>query len=41
MCLRDDLTCDFGEVDESVFQGVERPFEPIFRIMGIQKSDLD
>jgi hypothetical protein len=31
----------FGEVDEAMFQGMERPCELIFCILGIKKSDLD
>jgi hypothetical protein len=40
ICLLDVLKNDFVEVDESIFQGVERPCELIFYILGIQKSDL-
>jgi hypothetical protein len=32
---------DFGEVDESTFQGSERPYEVIFCMLSIEKSDLD
>jgi hypothetical protein len=39
--LLDVLKCDFVEVDEEMFQGVERPCEIICCILGIQKSDLD
>jgi hypothetical protein len=35
------LECDFGNVDETMFHDVERTFEPIFNILGIQKSVLD
>jgi hypothetical protein len=35
------LKFDFDEVDEAMFQGVERSCELIFCIVGIQKSDLD
>jgi hypothetical protein len=35
------LKFDFGEVDESLFHDVERPFERIFYILGIEKSDLN
>jgi hypothetical protein len=31
----------FGDVDEAMFHDVEGPFERIFFILGIQKSDLD
>jgi hypothetical protein len=31
---------DFGGFDETMFQGVERPCELIFCILGIQKSDM-
>jgi hypothetical protein len=30
ICLLDVLINDFGEVDEAMFQGVERPCENIF-----------
>jgi hypothetical protein len=30
-----------GEVDEAVFQGLEKPCELIFCILGNEKSDLD
>jgi hypothetical protein len=33
------LKCEFGEVDETVFQGVERHREHILYILGIEKSD--
>jgi hypothetical protein len=32
------MTC---EIDEAMFQGVERSCELIFCILGIEKSDLD
>jgi hypothetical protein len=35
------LKNDFGEVDEAVFQGDEMPYEFIFCILNIEKSDLD
>jgi hypothetical protein len=35
------LKNDFGEDDEAMFQGFERPYEFIFCIVGIEKSDLD
>jgi hypothetical protein len=41
LCLLDVLKNEFGEVDEAMFQGVERPCEPIFCIQGIEKSYLD
>jgi hypothetical protein len=31
----------FSDVHEAMFHDVERPFEGIFYILGIQKSDLD
>jgi hypothetical protein len=34
------LKNDFGEVDEAMFQGVERPYELIFCILSIEKSYL-
>jgi hypothetical protein len=41
MYLLNVLKCYFGDVDEAIFHDVERPFERIFYILGIQKSDLD
>jgi hypothetical protein len=35
------LIFDFGVVDESMFHDVQRPFERIFNILGIEKSDLN
>jgi hypothetical protein len=35
------LKNDFGEVDEPMIQGVQKPFENIFCILGIEKSGLD
>jgi hypothetical protein len=35
------LKNDFGKVDEAMFHDVERPFESIFYIQGIQHIDLD
>jgi hypothetical protein len=32
---------DFGEVDEAMFQGVQRPYELIFSIPSIEKSELN
>jgi hypothetical protein len=34
------LKCDFGDVDEAMFHDVKRPFERIFHILDIQKSDF-
>jgi hypothetical protein len=31
---------DFGDVDDAMFHYIERAFERIFYILGIQKSDL-
>jgi hypothetical protein len=36
--LLDVLKADFGEVDDALFQGVERPCELIFCILGIKKA---
>jgi hypothetical protein len=36
----DVLKNDFGEVDEAMFQGVERSYELVFCILSIEKSDL-
>jgi hypothetical protein len=33
------LKNDFGDVDETIFQGVERPWKFIFCIQGIEKTD--
>jgi hypothetical protein len=41
MCLLEVLKIDFDEVGEAIIQGVERPCEHIFCILGIEKSDLD
>jgi hypothetical protein len=38
ICLLDVLKCDFGEVDEAMFQGVERYGENFVFIMDIQKK---
>jgi hypothetical protein len=35
------LKNDFGEVDEPMIEGVERPCELIFGIQSIERSDLD
>jgi hypothetical protein len=32
---------DFGDIDEAMFHDVERPFERILYILGLQKSVLD
>jgi hypothetical protein len=37
----DVLKKEFGKVDKAMIQGVERPGEIIFSILGIEKSDLD
>jgi hypothetical protein len=34
------LKNDFGEVDEATFEGFERPYEVIFRILSVEKCDL-
>jgi hypothetical protein len=34
----DVLKNDFGEVDETMFQGVESPYELLFCIMSIEKA---
>jgi hypothetical protein len=34
------LRNDFGNVDEAMFQGVEKPREIILCIQGFEKSDL-
>jgi hypothetical protein len=35
------LKNDFGEVDEAMNQGVEKPSELVFSIEGIEKSELE
>jgi hypothetical protein len=35
------LKCDFGDFDEALFHDIDRTFERIFYILGIQKSVLD
>jgi hypothetical protein len=40
ICLLDVLKKDFVEVDEAIFQGLERPCILTFFILGIQKSYL-
>jgi hypothetical protein len=37
----DVLKGDFCNVGEAIFEGVERPCELIFCILGIQKRDLE
>jgi hypothetical protein len=39
ICFLNVLKCDIGEVDEAIFHDVEKPFERIFYILGIQISD--
>jgi hypothetical protein len=41
ICLENDLKCDFGDADEALFHDVEKTFDRIFYILGIQKSVLD
>jgi hypothetical protein len=38
ICLLDVLKNDFAEVDEAMFEGFEKPCEPIFGILSIQKA---
>jgi hypothetical protein len=33
------LKNEYGEIDESMFQGAERPFVLVFFILGIEKKD--
>jgi hypothetical protein len=35
------LKCDFGDVHEAMLLDVERSFQRIFYILGIQRRDLD
>jgi hypothetical protein len=35
------LKCVFGDVDEALLHDIRSPFECIFHILGIQKSDFD
>jgi hypothetical protein len=35
------LKCDFGEVDEAIVEGAERPCKLIFCTQGIQKSEMN
>jgi hypothetical protein len=37
----DDLTDDFGEVLETMFQGGERPYELIFCVLINEKNNFD
>jgi hypothetical protein len=37
--LLDVLINDFAELDEAMFEGVERPYEIIFCILSIEESD--
>jgi hypothetical protein len=41
ICLLDILKHDLGEVDEAMFQGVQRLCEIIFCIPVIERNDLD
>jgi hypothetical protein len=41
VCVLHVLKNDFGEVDEVMFQNVDRQLESFFYILGIQKSHLD
>jgi hypothetical protein len=40
ICLHDILKNDFGEVEEALFRGVERPYELILCILSTKKSEL-
>jgi hypothetical protein len=40
ICLLNILKCDFGDVDEAMLRVVERQFESIFYILGMQKRNL-
>jgi hypothetical protein len=40
ICLLQVLNNDFGGVDEVMFQGVERRWELIFCVLGIENSEL-
>jgi hypothetical protein len=35
------LKINFADFDEAIFHDVERPFERIFKILSIEKSDLE
>jgi hypothetical protein len=41
ICLANVLKCDFGDVVEAMFHDVEKTFDCIFYIHGIQISVLD
>jgi hypothetical protein len=41
ICFLDVLKCNFGEIDEAMFQVVEKHWELILCIQGILKSGLD
>jgi hypothetical protein len=41
ICSLEVLKNDFDEVHEVMFQGVERPYELIFCILGFEKNELD
>jgi hypothetical protein len=38
ICILDVLKNDFGEVDEAMFECVEKPYEHIFCILNIEKK---
>jgi hypothetical protein len=40
ICLLDVLKCEFGDVDEAMFQGVESPCEQIFCLLHVAKCDF-
>jgi shikimate kinase len=35
------LKINFADFDEAIFHDVEKPLERIFKILGIENSDLD
>jgi hypothetical protein len=35
------LKINFADFDEAIFNDVESPFESIFKILGIEKSDFE
>jgi hypothetical protein len=37
-CILDNLKCDFYEVDEAMFRGIDRPCEKIISFLGIEKE---
>jgi hypothetical protein len=41
ICLQEVLKIVFGEIYEAMTEGVVRPYEIIFSILSIEKSDLD